>query len=1008
MIDIFDKNGGRTPTVLLFLAMLWILFISSAAGQDLDNYGAIANTGLIRVKNQANNLPDSIGGTFEYKGASEAVAPIIYQSLLLSGSGTKTVTGGTVTAYTSVIVDSAVVLNVDSTSLLSLKGVLNEFGYVKGKVRRSDVLSGTDTVDSFGNLGVTISWQGTAPGITTVTRNSGTALIGNGNVSIKRSYDIEPTSNAGLNATLVFHYNPIELNGHNQQKLVLWMSTNEGANWLPEGGVVDTVAKTVTKSGISSFGLWTASDSLTPLGGYPKFLTLGSGNQQVAAVRSTITPLTVSVTSQQGFGIPGVEVDFAIVAVPSGAVGTKISTLKVLTNDLGQASTQLTLGSKIGQYIVSASSSGLSGSPVMFTTTGVAGAPKVLSVLSGNNQEKPIGSTLNAPFTAILSDSDANPVSGVVVSFSILQAPPGAAGMSLSAITPVTDTNGAASTTLTLGNRAGMYIVEAATRDITPVTFQAKALPKVAHILALNSGNGQIGIAHSFLPLPLSVTAVDSFGNPVQGVRVNFFVAAAPTQAVGESLTVASTLTDTNGQAQTFFRFGTKAGTYQVAAFSQGLVGSPVYFTESANIGSAAILALQAGNNQVQPILTPLDQPFEVIVTDSGGNPISGQPVQFAISSAPANQFGDSLSATSGITDDNGIASTVLTVGSRAGTYVVTATSGRLVGSPAQFSAQATILYGDDEGNGSVNISDLTTLIDAVKGTIHLTVANFIRADLDSNDVLNSHDENLLSNGLLHGKWDSVAFRNVTTLPGKTEFQPFGGFSATSGGGGTADTAQISARFELTPNGLRFNMTNNVPVRGIQVILRLNNPTFIAAPNVFDRGSMMQVPINDSAGLVHVIAYNNENNEIAPDSGTVFRLPVEFADTSAFTIVGVIVSTHDNKPYLVPVSKGFPYPGEYPSTFQLYQNYPNPFNITTNIEYTVPDVGGQPVEVLVQVFNIIGQKIKTLVKGNHEGGRYVTTWDATNNNGEVVATGVYFIRLWSPGQMLTMKMLLAK
>ena len=75
--------------------------------------------------------------------------------------------------------------------------------------------------------------------------------------------------------------------------------------------------------------------------------------------------------------------------------------------------------------------------------------------------------------------------------------------------------------------------------------------------------------------------------------------------------------------------------------------------------------------------------------------------------------------------------------------------------------------------------------------------------------------------------------------------------------------------------------------------------------------------------------------------------------------------------------------------FQLIQNYPNPFNADTKIQFAVSD----EAHVKVEVFNILGQKVRMLLDARKAPGRYLTLWDGKNENGMVVATGVYFVRM---------------
>ncbi|MFA6232666.1 MAG: proprotein convertase P-domain-containing protein [Bacteroidota bacterium] len=77
------------------------------------------------------------------------------------------------------------------------------------------------------------------------------------------------------------------------------------------------------------------------------------------------------------------------------------------------------------------------------------------------------------------------------------------------------------------------------------------------------------------------------------------------------------------------------------------------------------------------------------------------------------------------------------------------------------------------------------------------------------------------------------------------------------------------------------------------------------------------------------------------------------------------------------------------SSFEVTQNYPNPFNPTTNIAFNVP----ADANVSVRVYDMLGREIATLVNGSFASGRYITTWDANNNLGQTVSSGLYFYRM---------------
>ena len=78
-----------------------------------------------------------------------------------------------------------------------------------------------------------------------------------------------------------------------------------------------------------------------------------------------------------------------------------------------------------------------------------------------------------------------------------------------------------------------------------------------------------------------------------------------------------------------------------------------------------------------------------------------------------------------------------------------------------------------------------------------------------------------------------------------------------------------------------------------------------------------------------------------------------------------------------------------PGAFMLAQNYPNPFNPETQIVYALPE----RAPVRLEIFNVQGQKIRTLAEGEKTAGTYTVTWDGSLDGGIPAASGVYIYRL---------------
>jgi len=94
-----------------------------------------------------------------------------------------------------------------------------------------------------------------------------------------------------------------------------------------------------------------------------------------------------------------------------------------------------------------------------------------------------------------------------------------------------------------------------------------------------------------------------------------------------------------------------------------------------------------------------------------------------------------------------------------------------------------------------------------------------------------------------------------------------------------------------------------------------------------------------------------------------------------------------------------------PDAFALNQNYPNPFNPSTQISFDIPEASEL---VTLSVYNILGQNINKLVSGSMNAGRYTQEWDATDELGSPVASGIYFYELRSSNFVSRKKMLLIR
>ena len=86
-----------------------------------------------------------------------------------------------------------------------------------------------------------------------------------------------------------------------------------------------------------------------------------------------------------------------------------------------------------------------------------------------------------------------------------------------------------------------------------------------------------------------------------------------------------------------------------------------------------------------------------------------------------------------------------------------------------------------------------------------------------------------------------------------------------------------------------------------------------------------------------------------------------------------------------------------PDKYELYPNYPNPFNSSTVIEYAIPEKSN----VSIEIYDLRGYKVRSLVDSPHEAHYYRRLWDAKDDNGRLVASGLYFMRIVAVGETRT-------
>ncbi|GAA4391045.1 hypothetical protein GCM10023186_39930 [Hymenobacter koreensis] len=273
---------------------------------DFTNTGAFAQTlGNLEVKGNMNNygvFSCTTGGVLLTGAGAQTVSGGLYYNLEVRGGGVKTLTDD-ITLANNLVMNGGILQTGPANKIrLNPDALLTETttSYVLGNVEaRRTPQAGTTEI--FGNLGLAITPQvgSTLPGLTIVTRVTGTAPSGSGFVGIKRYFDISAPmySGTGMNVQMRIDHLAHELNGLQPADLTFFKSSDNGSTWQLKGRSSGTSTYAVL-NGVDGFSRWTLGRQQQPL---PVSLTAYQvRRQQEDAV---LTWTTVSETNNRGYGV---------------------------------------------------------------------------------------------------------------------------------------------------------------------------------------------------------------------------------------------------------------------------------------------------------------------------------------------------------------------------------------------------------------------------------------------------------------------------------------------------------------------------------------------------------------------------------------------------------------------------------------------------------------------------------------------------------------------------------
>ena len=693
---------------------------------------------------------------------------------------------------------------------------------------------------------------------------------------------------------------------------------------------------------------------------HPAFSKVSGDNQQAMPNETLADPFVVQARDANGFPLVGVSVTFTVVK----GDGT-LSVTNTTTDGNGRAQTLLTLGPNLGTNTVEVSVAGISHTAV-FSAETTPPLPTTLEYVSGENQSSLTGETLPNPFVVEVRDQYDNPMEGVTVIFTV-----SAGAGSLSSEMVMTNENGQAESTLTLGSEPGSNTVEASVEGI----------PHIA-VFNIVSGDNQTG--------------------PTGEVPVSMYWLER-----GEASGIRHATPDNTGINSVVTR-----GLQQPAELALDVVNRKVYWTD---IKAKAIRRANLDGTGVQDIVTVgLNTPNGVALdvtggmvywTDWGAKKIQranfdGTGVQDLVTNRHSLLGGIALDVAGGTMYWVDFGRDTIWRANLDGTEVeALVTTGLSIPFAIALDVAGGKMYWADKGTHKIQranldgtgVQDLLTkaqgidnpngiALDVASGTMYWTESSKGKGKIKSANLDGSNVQTLFA--------DRDDPRSIALdIPLPPDAMP---------------TAMSKPQPPSTPDAPAkpedVNRDGVVDGKDILVVVQHFGKTgeHVADVNgdgVVNLADIAQVALALDDGAAAPLARGDALDVITPERVRQLLTQAKLAGANQEAILALeqLLSLFA------------------PKQTALHPNYPNPFNPETWIPYHLANDS----YVWISIYDISGVLVRQLDLGHQKAGHYVDRsragyWDGRNSSGERVASGVYFYTLAANNFMSTRKMLVGK
>ncbi len=764
--------------------------------------------------------------------------------------------------------------------------------------------------------------------------------------------------------------------------------------------------------------------------GPPAEFSMVSGNNQIGAINSRLEePLVVQVVDIFGNPIAGVPLFFD----PIPAAGYILEDQPLMSDSTGICRAYWVLGSIIGEQRAVVRVEGLTHVQT-FTARVQTPSEKSLIIVKGDEQfSTPQQSFADSLIVQVLAQQSA-PLANVPVDFTVLQG-----DVVLTVPCDTTDLHGYARSFLQAKGQIGPVKVRASIDEQQAVIFDcaiANTQPDSMYLLFGDNPRASVGDTIS----PLAVKVVDRTSSPVPNVPVTFLSESEGGAVISEQ----PINTNSHGQAFTSVRLGTLAKVYRFRAQNTSLKGSPVLFNIHAHADRAVNMSKMGGDQQTARGREVLPDSLKVKVVDQYGNGVPLIPVLFI----PQHNAGEIIGGNRVETDHRGIAACQWRLGT-SGEQKVSVIADTLADNALRFTAylQSNLppqisAISDTFATVGQTLMFQVLASDPENQEFTLSARNLPRnAHFDSLnhfyfvwkpgvDELGQHHIEFIARDINGG----VSTHNVTIdVSSQNHFPVLNAWSPADIYLRVGYFQEL--RFEanaIDPDNDKLDYSwyrDNILIQknGGQLVLYTNT----SYPEQFCIELFITDGKNEIAHTWHVILDENITNVDLQSFTADFKYGnavLNWSADNSHELQGfnVYQSHHPQDNFekvnssLIWAEKDKVYSYTFaldsrqgdlfyklemiyrdgPAVFtdvielkykaplnsRLLRNYPNPFNLETTISFEL----ARAEKICLQVFNISGQLVKTLLNENRKSGYYRVSWDGTTAQGHIASSGVYY------------------